>query len=183
MISSHEVLRSKAVLETKDNALTPHIYTELREVVLNPALTSLLQTFGYNPSREKDCCLENVIAMRRQFTNTYWNFRNNAERSPTNQLSFSKDKTAKILHTAEALGMVEEKLPQKSRYGAIIILGAVGQALARTQFAKSRSVDAPVIAALTAENPLPLEKKHIWEEYAPDAKTEFDLMDASLRQV
>jgi hypothetical protein len=161
----------------KSETLCNSIEEEICRFVLHSTLLDLMESFGYNPPQHPIPLGEKINAQK-LFSNQFWDFRGGGERSQAVKAVLTSQQNEKIMQAAAALGMTEAIKPQQVKYDAIIILGAGGMhPLWRTQYAEQCGAKAPTVVALGSNRKI----EHV--DYAPVAKTEFDLMSAAIERV
>jgi hypothetical protein len=118
------------------------------------------------------------------FTNEHLDFREGKERQQVEATELSPEQQSAIMATATELGMQGTTEAQKNHYAFVTVLGGANQSnLLRVRHAKAqmeRGVTAPYMVLLGSARKLSdAEKKNVIN-YAPQAETEFDLLNAAL---
>lgn len=97
----------------------------------------------------------------------------------------SEEKAQEIYHAAELFGLTGDTVPRKPEVEAAIVLGGAAKSpLDRTRYVKelldSGQLKTNIVVSLGSERPVDdAERQRTGDDYAKDAKTEFDLMVAA----
>ncbi len=184
MAATENTTINQAKIETAEITRLQMI-EEIRRFVQHPSLSDLAKSFAHEPQIDTLPLKEQLAAIK-HFSNTHWDFRGGRERWEARKAELTIEQNDAIMQTANQLGMTEAIKPRQNQYDAIVILGAMGMhPLWRTEYARDCGATAPLIVSLGTENPLPhsAPTQTARQEYAPDAKIEFDLMTAAVKKV
>ncbi len=133
---------------------------------------------GYDPSTLPDW---GYIKELKKFSNETWDFRGGKERWEAVQANMTPEQEAKIMETAERIGMVKETDLEWTDFDAVIVVGGAGfTPKLRAEYAKELidkyGINPPLLAFLGSPREVTDNERPRTDTYAPRAKTEYDLM-------
>jgi hypothetical protein len=136
------------------------------------------------------------LSMLRDFAKTHWDYRKGQERQGqqvddvldhkpevTNPHEPGYNPSAPwnvVFDATREFGMVDSTQPKYSHYDMLIVLGGANRApLQRTEYGLEQGVDVDAVALLGSDRPVNDAERQKAVDYAPQAQTEFDLMDGA----
>lgn len=145
------------------------------------AMRSLVALFG--GELESDWSLAQRLDFLVSFSER-WDFRRGAERLEAVSSELSKSGESTVRQAVAALGMTARSEPSKRSYDGILVLGGIATSCKlRTEHAaelvRDVGVRSRVVALLGSARPIPESERALADEFAPAAKTEFDLLNAA----
>jgi hypothetical protein len=154
---------------------------ELEAFVYNPALESVLAAGGFDVSQEQTTDRATYIQNMKDFAEDAWNFRKHKERIDMSWQDTPVE-DSELYDAFVALGMVESSRLTQGNYDFMLIPGGANRSpLQRLQFGLEQGVDCKYIVLLGAGRKVEGEEVAVTSDYAPGAKTEYDLMDGAAR--
>jgi len=172
------------LLQTSHESVINEATAFVDKIAYGPAVQDLAKSFGYMRP-ESDNPTDELEALK-TFTNKYWNFRNGGERWNAVAPDFKEESDA-IFAAADEWNMVKSTEPTKDHYDFVTVPGGGKVSpFYRVKYAKEQmekhGLEIPYMILLGSARPL--DKKNGEPEaaafYAPNAKDEFDLMNASV---
>lgn len=159
---------------------------ELAEFASNKGLDGLTKLYGVQlPPNEPGYQRERLVAAQEVAAN-YWDFRKGAERQNTDwniegELSSKGSKAWKaVFADARELGLVRSSILQNRQPKYLSILGGANEsAVNRLRFGLESTDDFEYLVFLGASRPLPEKERERVKNFAPNAKTEYDLGSAA----
>lgn len=151
---------------------------ELDAFVQNPGLTEMAELFGVNdlPTDQKQ-----KLQVLQDIATQHWDFRKGAERQATDWNDDLLDKEGSeqwdvVFEAADKLGLVKDTEPVNKTPDFLVILGGANRApLDRLRFGLEHVDSFGQVAYLGSSRPVSDAEREKAADYAPDAKTEFDL--------
>jgi len=135
---------------------------------------------------KKSAVAQERLALLDGFARTHWDYRKGVERQQQELDAQFDDESSplwdSVFKATDRFGMVESSHPQYTHYDMLIILGGAGLSpLQRTQYALEQGVEFDSVASLGSDRVLPAAERTKTAGYAPDATTEYDLMNGSVK--
>lgn len=151
---------------------------ELDAFVQNPGLTEMAELFGVaevpTDQKQKLQALQDIATQ-------HWDFRKGAERQATDWNDELLDKEGSeqwgvVFEAADKLGLVKDTEPVNKTPDFLVILGGANRApLDRLRYGLEHVDSFGQVAYLGSSRPVSDAEREKAADYAPDAKTEFDL--------
>lgn len=163
--------------------------------ISTPELKELIHSFG--GKYESSITLSEQINSLRNFSDI-WDFRNKQKKKNSNssenarwtieENQLSEKQKELTLKAAKKLGLIGCTIPSQKEYDYILVLGGARMScLFRMQYAKEAcdqyGVIAKSIVGLAGMREIMESERDATDTYAPNAKTEFDLMESALKKV
>lgn len=159
-----------------------------------PELIELIRSFGGNYI--SDATLEKQIGKLLEFSDV-WDFRNKQKKEPGSSENarwtiadngLNEKQKNLTLDAAKKLGLIGCTVPSRKEYDYIFVLGGARMScLFRMRYAKEicnqYGVFAKSIVGLSGMREIMESERHATDTYAPDARTEFDLMVSAVEKV
>ncbi|HUY53116.1 MAG TPA: hypothetical protein VMV24_00895 [Candidatus Dormibacteraeota bacterium] len=151
---------------------------QLESFVLNPGLVELAGLFGVEDLPEAS---EDKLAVLQDVAIQHWDFRKGAERQAVNWNDELLDQEGTIqwntvFEAADKLGLVHDSEPVNKHPDYLVILGGANKApFDRLRYGLSVIEDFDQIVYLGSSREVNDTEREKAKDYAPDAKTEFDL--------
>ncbi|QQS65225.1 hypothetical protein IPO96_01565 [Candidatus Saccharibacteria bacterium] len=129
-------------------------------------------------------CLEDL----QKFTSDFLDFRKGRERQEVAPVKLTEQQTEAIMTLAHELGMDRATEPTRNSYEFATVLGGADQSnLLRVQYLKEQiekhELDIPHVVLLGSARDLSDAEKANTTNYAPGAKTEFDLLNGAMETI
>ena len=183
------------VFQFKENSNIDYISEKIRKWIFTPEFTTLLQSFG--KTKIQGDSLKSQIENLVEFS-SIWDYRGKQKKDVSGNsenarwtivnYNFSEQQIENIMRAAARLEMIGCTMPSKKKYDYIFVLGGARMScLFRMRYAKQvcdmYNVRAKSIIGLAGMREIIDSERNATDTYALDAKTEFDLMRASLFNV
>jgi hypothetical protein len=130
--------------------------------------------------------LVDLLTGLEDISSRHWDFRsrNNSERWEAESPDLSDEVVSAVFDSARRLGLVDESTPRATNYDAVAILGGGRQTpLVRSQFLadliEKGEVVTPRVYLLGSPRAIIESERQFSDTYAPQATSEFDLMNAA----
>ena len=167
-----------------------HIYASIDKWLRSPALSALVKNFGSEPPIYFNTT--NLGTWLLDFSER-WDFRKlqkeatakdtgEASRWLVNDSSLTETQRDIIEDSSRELGLIGIEAPSKNTYDFLWVLGGARLSnLLRprlaAQLVTERALDCGTVALLASGRPISLTERNATNTYAPNAKTEFDLIN------
>lgn len=183
------------IFQFKADSNIDSVSEKISEWIFASEFITLLQSFG--KTEIQGTSLKSQINELVEFS-SIWDFRGrqtidtskNTEsaRWTIADFDFSSQQKENIMRTANKLGLIGCTVPSKKQYDYIFVLGgAMMSCLFRMQYAKEvcdqYGVIAKSIVGLSGMREVMESERDATDTYAPDARTEFDLMESAVERV
>ena len=151
---------------------------ELESFANNPGLEELASLFGTESLPEGT---SERIAVLQELAGQHWDFRKGAERqavdwSESGEIEEGSEQWNTVFNSAEKLGLVQDTEPKNKNPDFLVILGGANKApLDRLRYGLSVVDDFDQVVYLGSSRVVSDAEREKAQDYAPDAKTEFDL--------
>lgn len=166
----------------------------IKEWVFSESLEGLVTAFGgtLNPGESLEDRVKRLAAFSER-----WDYRRqgNSHDSRTGEnarwlieADLSMEQKQLVKKAAEDLGLTGKEIPKEKEFDYILVLGGARMScLNRTRYARElcdkHGIETGQIVCLTGMRLLSETEKAVTDTYAPSAETEFDLMEAAVKQV
>ena len=154
---------------------------ELEAFIDNPALVSILEASGFDTSQAGTLERSEYIKGMRAFSDEEWNIRKHKERGEVDWGGTLAEDSMFYEQFVE-LGIVESSELTGDNYDFLLVLGGANRSpLQRLQYGLEQDAQFQHVALLGAGRPVGEKEQPKVQDYAPGAKTEYDLMDGAAR--
>lgn len=186
--------KGRCIIMGKNEKYCSKVRGYIKEWVFHESLERLVAAFGgtVNPRESLEDRVKRLAAFSKR-----WDYRRqkDAHDSQTGEnarwlieadLSIKQELLVK--KAAGDLGLIGKEIPQEKKFDYILVLGGARMScLNRTKYARElcekHGIRAGQIICLTGMRPLLETEKDVTDTYAPSAETEFDLMEAAVKQI